>query len=106
LPKRARSSTSRRPEPKSEILWQPSPEAAASTQIATLARKQGFEGPHAIERLRQWSVEHPAEFWQKVWDLGEVKASRPTERVLVDGDKMPGARWFEGARLNFAENLL
>jgi acetoacetyl-CoA synthetase len=90
----------------SEILWQPRPEAAAATQIAQLARARGFEGPDAIRRLWQWSVEHPAEFWQEVWDLGEVRASRTADRVLVDGDQMPGARWFEGARLNFAENLL
>ncbi len=88
------------------ILWQPTPEAAAATQIAGLARSHGFEGEHAIERLRQWSVEQPAAFWQAVWQLGGVKASRAADRVLVDGDQMPGARWFEGARLNFAENLL
>jgi acetoacetyl-CoA synthetase len=88
------------------VLWQPRPEAAARTQIAGLARKRGFEGPDAVRELWQWSVEHPAEFWQEVWELGGVKASRKAERVLVDGHKMPGARWFEGARLNFAENLL
>ena len=87
-------------------LWQPTVEAAAATQIARLARTQGFEGADAIERLRQWSVDHPAAFWQAVWKLGGVKASRAADRLLVDGDRMPGARWFEGARLNFAENLL
>ncbi|HEX6142178.1 MAG TPA: acetoacetate--CoA ligase [Geminicoccaceae bacterium] len=89
-----------------QILWQPRPDAAAKTQIATLARDKGFEGPDAVERLWRWSVEHPAKFWQDVWQLGGVRASRAADRVLVDGDKMPGARWFEGARLNFAENLL
>ena len=88
------------------ILWQPSPERAAGTQIMALARKQGFDGPDAIRRLWQWSVDEPAAFWQEVWDLGGVKASRAADAVLVDGDRMPGARWFEGARLNFAENLL
>ncbi len=88
------------------ILWQPRPDAAAATQIARLARSRGFEGEEATLRLWQWSIEHRAEFWQDVWDLGEVKASRRADRVLVDGDQMPGARWFEGARLNFAENLL
>jgi acetoacetyl-CoA synthetase len=88
------------------ILWQPRPEAAAATQIARLAHARGFEGEDAIQRLWQWSIEHRAEFWQDVWNLGEVRASRRADRVLVDGDQMPGARWFEGARLNFAENLL
>ena len=90
----------------SPILWQPSAEAAAATQIGRLARERGFTGADAIERLRQWSVDQPADFWQAVWELGGVKASRPADRVLADGGKMPGARWFEGARLNFAENLL
>jgi acetoacetyl-CoA synthetase len=88
------------------ILWQPRAEAAAATQIAELARARGFDGVDATERLWRWSVEHPAEFWQDVWDLGAIKASRGADRVLADGDRMPGARWFEGARLNFAENLL
>ncbi len=56
--------------------------------------------------LRRWSVEAPNRFWQSVWKFGEVVASQRGERVLVDGDRMPGARWFPDARLNFAENLL
>ncbi|MGH6915204.1 MAG: AMP-binding protein, partial [Geminicoccales bacterium] len=88
------------------ILWQPGAKAAAATQIARLARERGFEGEDAVLSLWRWSVENPAAFWQDVWDLGEVRASRQADAVLVDGEKMPGARWFEGARLNFAENLL
>jgi acetoacetyl-CoA synthetase len=88
------------------ILWQPRIDQAAATQIALLARTQGFDGEDAIECLRQWSVENPSRFWREVWDLGGIRASLPAESVLVDGDRMPGARWFEGARLNFAENLL
>src|SRR5690349_9824158 len=89
-----------------QVLWQPSPEAAARTQIATLAREQGFEGTDAIGALWRWSVDHSEAFWQRVWDLGGVRASRPAERVLEHGDRMPGAVWFLGARLNFAQNLL
>jgi acetoacetyl-CoA synthetase len=88
------------------ILWQPRPEAAARTQIMALARAQGFSGPGAIDRLWQWSIDHPEAFWQRVWELGEVRASRTAEAVLRHGDRMPGAEWFPGARLNFAENLL
>ncbi len=90
----------------SEILWQPRPEAVASTQIMLLAQERGFSGADAVERLRDWSVAHPEEFWQRVWDLGGVRASVPAEAVLRHGDRMPGAEWFPGARLNFAENLL
>ncbi len=88
------------------VLWQPRSEAAAATQIMALAREQGFEGPDAVARLWQWSVDDPQAFWQRVWELGGVKASRLADTVLEDGDRMPGAKWFPGARLNFAENLL
>jgi acetoacetyl-CoA synthetase len=74
------------------VLWQPRPEAAAATQIARLARAKGFEGEDAISRLWHWSIEHPAEFWQDVWDLGEVKASRKADAVrpAPGGSEAPG----------------
>ena len=56
--------------------------------------------------LRAWSVEHPELFWPALWRFAEVRARRPWRDVLVDGDRMPGAQWFVGAELNFAENLL
>jgi acetoacetyl-CoA synthetase len=90
----------------SEILWQPTPERVAATQVMALAREQGFDGADAIKRLWRWSIDHPEAFWQRVWDLGGVKVSRPADAVLRHGDRMPGAEWFPGARLNFAENLL
>lgn len=56
--------------------------------------------------LYQWSIDQPAQFWQSVWEFCGIVASRPAEKVVVDFDRMPGARWFPGVRLNFAENLL
>ena len=56
--------------------------------------------------LHRWSVENPAAFWEQVWQFTGVISSAPWDQVLVDGDKFPGATWFSGARLNFAENLL
>ena len=90
----------------SEILWQPSAERAAGTQIWQFAARRGFTGPDAVEKLRQWSVDHPVEFWQDVWDLGGVRAGQPATNVLERPHALPGARWFVGARLNYAENLL
>ncbi|HEV3486250.1 MAG TPA: acetoacetate--CoA ligase, partial [Vicinamibacterales bacterium] len=57
-------------------------------------------------RLRAWSAANPDKFWPVVWEFCGVRASRGWDEVLVDGDRMPGARWFTGARLNYAENLL
>jgi len=55
--------------------------------------------------LHAWSVKHRPEFWDLIWDFTKVIGDKGA-RVLVDGDKMPGARFFPDARLNFAENLL
>jgi len=83
-------------------LWTPSPERAADTLLARFMARAGF-GDYAA--LHRWSVESPEAFWNLVWDFCEVRGERGT-RTLVDGDRMPGARWFPEARLNFAENLL
>ncbi len=56
--------------------------------------------------LYAWSIESPAAFWAAVWEFCGIRAAAPYRTVLRDGDRMPGAKWFDGARLNFAENLL
>jgi acetoacetyl-CoA synthetase len=90
-------------------LWQPSEEAIEQAQLTQFAR-------HAVRKYRlelntyadfyQWTVGNPEQFWSEVWEWCGVRASRKGSTVLVDGDKMPGARWFPEARLNLAENLL
>ena len=56
--------------------------------------------------LYDWSVSEPEKFWREVWDFCGVIADGPGDVVVEHGDRMPGARWFPHARLNFAENLL
>ncbi|MBI2855148.1 MAG: acetoacetate--CoA ligase, partial [Chloroflexi bacterium] len=56
--------------------------------------------------LHRWSVERIEDFWAAVWDFVQIKASLPYDEVVDDLDRFPGAKWFGGARLNFAENLL
>lgn len=58
------------------------------------------------DELLAWSIERKEEFWEALWDFCGVIASQRGERALVDGDRMPGARFFPDARLNFAANLL
>jgi acetoacetyl-CoA synthetase len=92
-----------------EPLWQPSPEAAARSRLAAFAAQAGTVAGRDLSRyadLHRWSVEHPDAFWQAVWAFTGVIASAPAEVPVRDLDKFPGARWFPGARLNFAENLL
>jgi acetoacetyl-CoA synthetase len=57
------------------------------------------------ERLHQWSVEDREAFWSLVWDQCGIIGEKG-DRVMVDGDRMPGASFFPDAKLNFAENLL
>jgi acetoacetyl-CoA synthetase len=83
-------------------LWTPSPERAAGTLLARFMERAG-QRDYAV--LHRWSVEDRAAFWSLVWDFCGVKGEKGA-RILVDGDRMPGAKWFPDARLNFAENLL
>jgi acetoacetyl-CoA synthetase len=84
-------------------LWSPSPERAARTDMARfMARAGGFPDYASLHR---WSVDNREAFWNLVWDFCSVQGDKGA-RALVDGERMPGARWFPEARLNFAENLL
>ncbi|MBS1189816.1 MAG: Acetoacetyl-CoA synthase [Rhodocyclaceae bacterium] len=83
-------------------LWRPSPERAAATAMAALI---GETGHVSYADLWRWSVDHPTRFWSKVWDFCGVVGDMGDD-VLENGDRMPGARWFPQARLNYAENLL
>jgi acetoacetyl-CoA synthetase len=56
--------------------------------------------------LWQWSVDNIPELWGTLWDFMNIVHSRKYDTVLKDGDRMPGSKWFPGAELNFAENLL
>jgi acetoacetyl-CoA synthetase len=90
-------------------LWTPEPARVAASRLTRFAAVAGAR--HGLdlgdyETLHRWSVERPADFWSTWWDEAGVVASVKGDRVLVDGDRMPGARWFPDARLNFAENLL
>jgi len=90
-------------------LWQPSAERIAQANITALARE--LESRHGValpnyEALHRFSLDRKEAFWTAIWDVCGVIAETRGERVLADGDRMPGARFFPDARLNFAENLL
>ncbi len=60
----------------------------------------------SYRQLYDWSVAHISEFWAMIWEFAGIHASRGYEQVVDDLSRFPGAKWFPGARLNFAENLL
>ncbi len=89
------------------VLWQPSPERRAKSRMADymrwLAEKKGLRFD-SYQALWQWSVTEIETFWASLWEYFAIRASAPYSRVL-DERKMPGARWFQGARLNYAEHV-
>ncbi len=90
-------------------IWTPSPERRARANLSAFLAfvSQRFAADASdYDALWRWSIERPEPFWTAVWDFCEVRAERRGERVLVDGDRMPGASFFPDARLSFSENLL
>ena len=91
------------------VLWMPSDGRCSNSNLARFidtVQKEGHRTINDYAELYQWSIDEPEAFWSHLWDFGEVISSHRGESILVDADKMPGARWFPDARLNFAENLL
>jgi len=94
---------------KREMLWKPTAGRIESTEMfrymryVNKTRRKSFVDYPA---LYQWSIDEIPDFWRSIWEFMDVIHSRGFDDILVDGDKMPGAKWFPGARLNFAENLL
>ncbi|MEP7380846.1 MAG: acetoacetate--CoA ligase [Gemmatimonadota bacterium] len=107
-------------------LWSPSQARVAATHLIHFARQLQADGEvQAIRKdggldypaLHRWSIEHPERFWPAMWRYGGVRAAdsvraEPWESVVIGLERMAppdqvlGPRWFPGARINFAENLL
>ena len=89
-------------------LWRPDAGRIAAANVTAFMAEAGARwglGLRDYDALHAWSIEYPESFWQSVWAFGEVLGD-PGSVVLENGDRMPGARWFPEARLNFARNLL
>ena len=92
-----------------KLLWTPSEDRIKRTNMYRFMTEiNGKYGKQFVSypELYQWSVENIADFWATMWDFAGIKASEPYRQVIDDVGKMPGATWFSGAKLNFAENLL
>ena len=103
------------------ILWEPSQaqlEKANLTHFARAAIKRWKLKLNTYPDFYQWSVDHPDQYWQSVWEeLGVIGVAAEVKKgsklptglkagILLDGDKMPGAKWFPGMRMNYAQNIL
>jgi acetoacetyl-CoA synthetase len=92
-----------------EPIWSPSPERIADANVTRFiscvnARRslhlQGYD------ELYQWSIDHPADFWFELARFADMRANWGDGQVIANADRMPGARFFPTAQLNFADNLL
>jgi acetoacetyl-CoA synthetase len=91
-----------------DVLWTPPPDARTTTRLGrfidSLERRAGRPLTE-YEDAWAWSVENLEDFWAAIWEEFDIPSSQPYVRVLAER-AMPGARWFEGARLNYAELIL
>lgn len=90
-------------------LWQPSPAQIDAAHMTTFRKRVEADWNVSLpdtKALWQFSVTEIEKFWTSVWDDAGIIAETRGERVIDDAYKMPGAKWFPDARLNFAENLL
>ena len=93
----------------SDLLWEPSAERRAASNMAAFmarANREKGAGANGYAALHRWSVEQPDAFWELVWDDAGIVGDKGAAPFVEDGDRMPGARFFPRARLNYAETLL
>jgi acetoacetyl-CoA synthetase len=92
-----------------KMLWKPSEERIRRTNMyrfMNFINERHGKNFDEYTPLYRWSIENIPDFWASMWDFAAIRASESFDQVIDDLGKMPGARWFTGARLNFAENLL
>jgi acetoacetyl-CoA synthetase len=91
------------------ILWQPDRAANPTPQLSTfiefVSKRHGLK-LETYADLHAWSVTEVASFWEATSDFLEIDYASPHTEVVSTLDMIPGVRWFEGATLNFAQNLL
>jgi acetoacetyl-CoA synthetase len=94
--------------PAPPVLWSPSPDARSVTRVGAyldwLWRERDLRFA-SYDDLLHWSITDLDGFWSSVWDHFEVSSETHTGRALAD-DRMPGARWFPDAHVNWAEHCL
>jgi len=92
-----------------KLLWKPTDDQIKNSNMyrfMNFINEKHDQNFAEYSTLYRWSVEHVGDFWAAMWEFADIIASKPYNDVIDDVNKMPGARWYSGARLNFAENLL
>ena len=88
-------------------IWRPTDRRVAESNMQRFLEAQAHRLEHPdYHALYRWSVDRSDEFWAAFWEFSGIRSMANYRSVLTDPDRMPGASWFEGARLNYADNLL
>ena len=91
------------------LLWRPSTDSMQQSNMMRFLQAANTEYELQLESftdLYRWSVDKLEDFWSLFWDWAPIRCERRFDEVVDDQYKMPGARWFRGAVLNYAENIL
>jgi acetoacetyl-CoA synthetase len=92
-----------------KLLWEPTAEQIKQSNMyrfMTFVNEIYQQNFDEYAALYDWSIENISEFWAAFWKFADIIHSKSYDQVIDDVTKMPGAKWFTGAKLNFAENLL
>ena len=92
-----------------QILWKPDKKQIENSQIEAfrLQVNSRFDiNLHNYNELYDWSINHISDFWKAIWGYMAIEHSNDYSKIVDDPNKMPGAKWFPGVRMNYAENLL
>ena len=87
-------------------IWSPDPARACACRLRQFIDRYYPAAGSDYAALHHWSITEPTKFWSAVAEFCGLKLSQEPDSIVEDFNRMPGARWFEGARLNYAENLL
>ena len=91
----------------SKILWKPqSVKSTNMYQFIYYVNKSNKTSFVSYDELYTWSINNASDFWSAMWSFSDLIYSKNYLEVVDDINKMPGAKWFSGSRLNFSENLL
>ncbi len=92
-----------------KLLWEPSQDRIQATNLYRFMKfinQRHNQHFNEYAPLYQWSIQNIPDFWAAFWEFADIIHSKAYDQIVDDLSKMPGAHWFSGARLNFAENLL
>ena len=92
-----------------KIMWTPTKVTIKNSNITSFIdfiNENSDLGFSSFQELLNWSITKPEQFYAKFWEFAGIRSKHKGSKILIDSKKMPGATWFPGTKINFAENIL